>query len=126
MIRRPPRSTLFPYTTLFRSPPTRAGATAAGAGGGGGRASACPHETSRIGAIHPVPLRQGLEVALGREQRGGHCTRRGLTPEPGVARQEVVHDCAVLLRLERARGVDEHAAGLDEPRRGVQETPLPL
>src|SRR2546427_1976016 len=30
MIRRPPRSTLFPYTTLFRSPPrccTRIGAT---------------------------------------------------------------------------------------------------
>src|SRR5437016_10765758 len=25
MIRRPPRSTLFPYTTLFRSPPVRAG-----------------------------------------------------------------------------------------------------
>src|SRR2546429_3858788 len=24
MIRRPPRSTLFPYTTLFRSPPARA------------------------------------------------------------------------------------------------------
>src|SRR2546430_5986590 len=24
MIRRPPRSTLFPYTTLFRSPPKRA------------------------------------------------------------------------------------------------------
>src|SRR5258708_29655076 len=24
MIRRPPRSTLFPYTTLFRSPPTSA------------------------------------------------------------------------------------------------------
>src|SRR2546429_7196419 len=24
MIRRPPRSTLFPYTTLFRAPPTRA------------------------------------------------------------------------------------------------------
>src|SRR5258708_12911597 len=26
MIRRPPRSTLFPYTTLFRSPPLRPGA----------------------------------------------------------------------------------------------------
>src|SRR2546430_6150319 len=26
MIRRPPRSTLFPYTTLFRSEPDRAGA----------------------------------------------------------------------------------------------------
>src|SRR2546422_3946985 len=32
MIRRPPRSTLFPYTTLFRSL-----LAAAGAGGGGGR-----------------------------------------------------------------------------------------
>src|SRR5437588_8685080 len=27
MIRRPPRSTLFPYTTLFRSDPTRCGQT---------------------------------------------------------------------------------------------------
>src|SRR6266849_7122464 len=26
MMRRPPRSTLFPYTTLFRSPPRRSGA----------------------------------------------------------------------------------------------------
>src|SRR3712207_7068799 len=33
MIRRPPRSTLFPYTTLFRSP------AGGGAGGGGGRAA---------------------------------------------------------------------------------------
>src|SRR2546425_3623808 len=29
MIRRPPRSTLFPYTTLFRSPPVRVGDAAA-------------------------------------------------------------------------------------------------
>src|SRR2546430_10678753 len=28
MIRRPPRSTLFPYTTLFRSPPVAMGETA--------------------------------------------------------------------------------------------------
>src|SRR3989442_7579181 len=27
MIRRPPRSTLFPYTTLFRSPPSEASST---------------------------------------------------------------------------------------------------
>src|SRR2546425_3742731 len=40
MIRRPPRSTLFPYTTLFRSPP-RAGA-----------AGAPPH----IGFTHLVQL----------------------------------------------------------------------
>src|SRR5256885_9726389 len=40
MIRRPPRSTLFPYTTLFRSRPARrrgpARPDAGGAGGGGG------------------------------------------------------------------------------------------
>src|SRR3712207_8041658 len=32
MIRRPPRSTLFPYTTLFRSRPVRAEADEVGAG----------------------------------------------------------------------------------------------
>src|SRR3989449_2896707 len=39
MIRRPPRSTLFPYTTLFRSPgagPRGHGGHARGAGSGGG------------------------------------------------------------------------------------------
>src|SRR3712207_7597667 len=33
MIRRPPRSTLFPYTTLFRSPRTRAATGNGGAAG---------------------------------------------------------------------------------------------
>src|SRR5687767_15458579 len=33
MIRRPPRSTLFPYTTLFRSPPIREGSCRAIRGG---------------------------------------------------------------------------------------------
>src|SRR2546425_9242278 len=37
MIRRPPRSTLFPYTTLFRS---HASSRAAGAGGPGGPGAA--------------------------------------------------------------------------------------
>src|SRR3712207_7369558 len=32
MIRRPPRSTLFPYTTLFRSPAREAGTGSTGAG----------------------------------------------------------------------------------------------
>src|SRR3712207_8930576 len=36
MIRRPPRSTLFPYTTLFRSDPRRLAAPPAGDGGRGG------------------------------------------------------------------------------------------
>src|SRR2546427_8730979 len=34
MIRRPPRSTLFPYTTLFRSFPTKVAGGCAVAGGG--------------------------------------------------------------------------------------------
>src|SRR3712207_8845414 len=37
MIRRPPRSTLFPYTTLFRSPEPSVGEGCAGASGGRGR-----------------------------------------------------------------------------------------
>src|SRR5690242_20763505 len=46
MIRRPPRSTLFPYTTLFRSGSVASGQgvlgsqAAAGVGGGGGNVSA--------------------------------------------------------------------------------------
>src|SRR5690349_23175652 len=47
MIRRPPRSTLFPYTTLFRSPGHRA------AGGGnrerGGRANVREPRAERVG-----------------------------------------------------------------------------
>src|SRR2546430_8288765 len=40
MIRRPPRSTLFPYTTLFRSPPLAPRAVDDAADGGGGDAHA--------------------------------------------------------------------------------------
>src|SRR3712207_6992760 len=60
MIRRPPRSTLFPYTTLFRSRPEReigagayfrgAAASAAGGGGahaGGARLPGGPHPQRR-------------------------------------------------------------------------------
>src|SRR3712207_7393539 len=53
MIRRPPRSTLFPYTTLFRSEPAhRAGGEA---------------QHGRGGAVHVGPLDRGRAVA-----RGGH------------------------------------------------------
>src|SRR2546430_9108423 len=44
MIRRPPRSTLFPYTTLFRSaPPARTGPRSAGPGSC--LVSSCPDRT---------------------------------------------------------------------------------
>src|SRR2546422_3642002 len=50
MIRRPPRSTLFPYTTLFRS-----GWHAAAVGGAAGAGRAGPR------GLHGHPLRPGLE-----------------------------------------------------------------
>src|SRR2546430_13174607 len=40
MIRRPPRSTLFPYTTLFRSPVSGVGGYAVTSGGGSATATA--------------------------------------------------------------------------------------
>src|SRR2546430_10032708 len=54
MIRRPPRSTLFPYTTLFRSPADRAR----------GR---CGPE----GECRPPPLSRGRRLGLGPGERGG-------------------------------------------------------
>src|SRR5258705_1820057 len=60
MIRRPPRSTLFPYTTLFRSPVVFAAAFCAAAteagGSGGGSASdalAClDRKSTRLNSSH--------------------------------------------------------------------------
>src|SRR2546422_2277893 len=58
MIRRPPRSTLFPYTTLFRSP--AGGSGGAGASAGGGRGFGSVHGRAgddRVGAafVRPHP-----------------------------------------------------------------------
>src|SRR2546430_13252543 len=46
MIRRPPRSTLFPYTTLFRSRAAHRGGAARGARGGAGRGQ--PRSAARV------------------------------------------------------------------------------
>src|SRR3712207_8065010 len=50
MIRRPPRSTLFPYTTLFRSPPksTRCPASLSYAIAAANRSSGCPSTRSSV------------------------------------------------------------------------------
>src|SRR3712207_7735332 len=65
MIRRPPRSTLFPYTTLFRSAAEgstrrrrRDGEAEAGAEGVGG-----PHQRAEIHRLAD-PLRPDREIAL--------------------------------------------------------------
>src|SRR2546427_7183647 len=56
MIRRPPRSTLFPYTTLFRScapagPASPAGAATAGAAGRAGRPAHRPDRARPAGCF---------------------------------------------------------------------------
>src|SRR2546425_7351444 len=75
MIRRPPRSTLFPYTTLFRSVPTRRPKCAKG------RVS-----TGRTGEVGLGPYRPGGQLrdghpptpmwADGRRARGAQRTSR--------------------------------------------------
>src|SRR3712207_6490535 len=84
MIRRPPRSTLFPYTTLFRSPgPAGRGADAARPGRVAGRRGRLPHPVdagaggagAAVAAL-PVPpavagghvgVRGGLPAAVDRK-----------------------------------------------------------
>src|SRR5690349_22875388 len=79
MLRRPPRSTLFPYTTLFRSP-----AAAAAAGRGVRGDAAAPDDPGlargRAGDVLPVALRPG---GLDRRHRTGS---RGVGP--GVRSEE--------------------------------------
>src|SRR2546422_5993170 len=66
MIRRPPRSTLFPYTTLFRSPPPAAGDLR---GDLAGRTDAAPRrladrgadQAARADAAHPHHLHHRAE-----------------------------------------------------------------
>src|SRR2546430_11213933 len=56
MIRRPPRSTLFPYTTLFRSPSGRGGRArgrlAEAAGRGGGRMTGTVATVGTFDGVH--------------------------------------------------------------------------
>src|SRR5436853_1783663 len=68
MIRRPPRSTLFPYTTLFRSvivtPPIFIGAEAAGAGAGDASAADAgrsEEHTSELQSLRHLVCRLLLE-----------------------------------------------------------------
>src|SRR5256885_12692117 len=68
MIRRPPRSTLFPYTTLFRSDtaavPRQSRARAAAARRGGGRASG-----GRVAALPPGAARGSGDPARADDSR---------------------------------------------------------
>src|SRR5437773_3786716 len=79
MIRRPPRSTLFPYTTLFRSRHlvgVLAVALAHGAGRGDGRPLHDPHEFERRSEEHTSELQShhDLVCRLLLEKKKQHST----------------------------------------------------
>src|SRR2546430_5936102 len=69
MIRPPPRSTLFPYTTLFRSPPRRPAPA--------GRRTGCApirRDTSpRRSCIHPLGEEKLVQAVEGRKVALFHC-----------------------------------------------------
>src|SRR2546430_3332388 len=71
MIRRPPRSTLFPYTTLFRSHLLRPGS--------GRVAGPKPGVTTAPQAIHPPPGGDALYDGRGRSGGGGFTEDRKST-----------------------------------------------
>src|SRR5579862_7737823 len=108
MIRRPPRSTLFPYTTLFRSPRRRV------AGGPGGRRGPHGREPRR-----PAPLRD-RRAARRRARAPGQCRR----PRRDAARAP---RAAHLLRPPRGEPRDlAHPGRRDDLRRRRRRgRPLP-
>src|SRR5256885_5382608 len=72
MIRRPPRSTLFPYTTLFRS--ESVGVVRRG-GGGAGRGRRADQGGGRAGAA--AAARAAVDQPDGAEARGGAVPQAG-------------------------------------------------
>src|SRR2546422_9835087 len=78
MIRRPPRSTLFPYTTLFRSPVLAAALVACAGESSGPPPPASPRIDYVDGALEPI-LERGRAVVIeglgfGAVQGGGTVT----------------------------------------------------
>src|SRR3712207_8342904 len=79
MIRRPPRSTLFPYTTLFRS-------------GRGGQGGADPRHAQGRPAVAAAARRRGaVDAGQGPPLRRRHRAVRGGGGEPDLGRRSEEH-----------------------------------
>src|SRR5437899_10445788 len=123
MIRRPPTSTLFPYTTLFRSRGITDAAPEAGSGAGkeDAAASARQHQPctfarrqkARIAsqfpnlAEHPLGRFEQREIYIGADVEDADFERRRCIGLPQERR-----DLLFLARVERTSG-DPPATGLD-------------
>src|SRR4051812_49756154 len=85
MIRRPPRSTLFPYTTLFRFHPLRARLLTALRMNGGATATALARELGTNTGATSYHLRKLASVGLVEETEGGRGKERWWRAEIGRA-----------------------------------------
>src|SRR3712207_7078010 len=100
MIRRPPRSTLFPYTTLFRS------SNAASSGGGGASRSS---STCRASSSSSAPPSASSQAWNSRVSPSSACTRTCRSEEHTSelqSRQYLV--CRLLLEKKKKKASSHH------------------
>src|SRR3712207_7962889 len=85
MIRRPPRSTLFPYTTLFRSVAGRAGGRVAEGFGAGAATSPAPDREGGARAVDGGAVLDRKSTRLNSSHanisHAGFCLKKTKTPE---------------------------------------------
>src|SRR2546426_10957544 len=110
MIRRPPRSTLFPYTTLFRSPPRRGPAAVAAREERPRAAADAALAAVRPGrpALHGEPRPGAAEPRgrpRGRAARGRGGVRVAGAPARGRAGSDVSAGAAAARRLRGGSGL---------------------
>src|SRR5258708_21516093 len=87
MIRRPPRSTLFPYTTLFRSSDSDASSTSQMPSSYPGSSSAATSSESRVFPVPPVPVNVNSREGKGmRDERSEEHTSELQSPDHLVCR----------------------------------------
>src|SRR5256886_8518 len=132
MIRRPPRSTLFPYTTLFRSRLRRGIRGQRKRDRGGPDAERLEHRevlldnVSRGHGRRQVPVREERAEGLA-EEGGGEADpqrrARGRRHEPALQEPLEVHGDVDPRRAKTARELAERAAGPDQVRRRARAAP---
>src|SRR5256885_13259456 len=97
MIRRPPRSTLFPYTTLFRSEQIRRPVLVGGAGARAGR-----HQYRRLGAV-PGPDQHEYRLGAPATARTIWADRRSAPARSEEHTSELQSPCNLVCRLLLAK-----------------------
>src|ERR1041385_4400237 len=101
MIRRPPRSTLFPYTTLFRSTTPTRPRCAGGPGIGGFRCSPSDRKSTRLNSSHGYI---SYAVFCLKKKKTNLKSNSGYTSDPGFRfqQQRTVERRRAVCYIERA------------------------